>query len=689
MAWRDWRDWDDYDLQYEDEAARLDRIRPRVSPGKRTLTSRIIPVQRKATPPVDGADREAAAPSIAKVRCAGASIQFAPGTYDPSAEASQARADGGAIRDHEIAQAGINGPSTRLPHAEQIQRAFAKHDVSGVRAHLDDDAAEAAETLGAAAYATGMDVAFAGPPSLHTAAHEAAHVVQQRAGVQLAGGFGESGDAYERHADEVADAVVAGQSAEPILSRMAGQPAAQPTAVQRSAVTTPTNGAVQFDKSSSASAHRAKGKPTPHDDASGQLTAKERHTLIAAQKALENARSGLVGASRSVKNYFDESVAALRACEVNLSVLQMAFDLAWATHVAVLQSAKKRAAEREEIIAAVFGGLTMLAGATSLVLPEAIGLTSSIEEVNALLPSSGGLLRDAVDAIAGGGSIPGADQETKRGGAASTSLDVLLDEPSVAEMQSLDAAARLLELARLVLDIAGASSEINSSTVRALSLYMDVTTCLRDGKVEGKDRAEVLAQATETKGLPKAVQQLVQGVENARLLEESIAHTKAAIETAVPKYGYDYFLHKIWIEWMAHLRAESIGGTGHSAAAYSRTADVLDEDPIEDHLHQIGVLGQGSDLGVDFEHYTSDRDENHAVWAAQHQAFDGRIGRVTKFDWDKCVVIKANGGEGHTAEDGYVVVKTDLPDGTMVRLHSHGDEWSLEPVSDDHKDAAK
>ncbi len=346
--------------------------------------------------------------------------------------------------------------------------------------------------------------------------------------------------------------------------------------MQRSAATTPTNGAVQFDKSSSASARRGKDKPTPHADASGQLTAKERHTLIAAQKALENARSGLVGASRSVKTYFDESVAALRACEVNLSVLQMAFDLAWDTHVAVLQSAKKRAAERAEIIAAVFGSLTVLAGAASLVLPEAIGISSSIEDVNALLPSSssGGWLREPVDGIAGDGPIPGAAQETKRGGGASTSLDVLLDEPSVAEMQSLDAAARLLELAHLVLDIAGASSEINSSTVRALSLYMDVTTCLRDGKVEGKDRAEVLAQATETKGLPKAVQQLVQKVGKARLLEESIANTKAAIEAAVPKYGYDYFLHKIWIEWMAHLRAESIGGTGHSAAAYSRTANV-------------------------------------------------------------------------------------------------------------------
>jgi hypothetical protein len=60
-------------------------------------------------------------------------------------------------------------------------------------------------------------VAFAGAPNLHTAAHEAAHVIQQRAGVQLKGGVGEVGDPYERHADAVADAVVQGKSSEALL----------------------------------------------------------------------------------------------------------------------------------------------------------------------------------------------------------------------------------------------------------------------------------------------------------------------------------------------------------------------------------------------------------------------------------------------------------------------------------------
>jgi hypothetical protein len=93
--------------------------------------------------------------------------------------------------------------------------------VSNVQAHTGGAAAQASSEIGAQAYATGNHVAFAGTPDLHTAAHEAAHVVQQREGVHLSGGVGQQGDAYERHADAVADAVVAGGSAEGLVSQMA------------------------------------------------------------------------------------------------------------------------------------------------------------------------------------------------------------------------------------------------------------------------------------------------------------------------------------------------------------------------------------------------------------------------------------------------------------------------------------
>src|SRR5262249_55550320 len=97
-----------------------------------------------------------------------------------------------------------------------------RHSVRGVEAHLDGAAAQSAQSLGAAAFATGNHVVFNGAPSLHTAAHEAAHVVQQRAGVHLKDGIGAQGDAYERHADAVADRVVRGQSSEALLDEHAG-----------------------------------------------------------------------------------------------------------------------------------------------------------------------------------------------------------------------------------------------------------------------------------------------------------------------------------------------------------------------------------------------------------------------------------------------------------------------------------
>ncbi len=119
----------------------------------------------------------------------------------------------------EIARRGTGGAGGPLPHGATIQQLFGRHDVSAVRAHSDDRAAAASEQLGAHAFAHGDRIAFGRTPDLHTAAHEAAHVVQQRAGIQLAGGVGAAGDAHERHADAVADAVVRGESAEPLLDR--------------------------------------------------------------------------------------------------------------------------------------------------------------------------------------------------------------------------------------------------------------------------------------------------------------------------------------------------------------------------------------------------------------------------------------------------------------------------------------
>lgn len=159
-------------------------------------------------------------------------------------EPTQRKADGvgehgDAGNVHAAAERGVQGGGGALPHQAAIQKSFGRHDVSGIKGHVGGPATEATQAMGAKAYATGDHVAFGGEPDLHTAAHEAAHVVQQRGGVQLAGGVGKEGDPYERHADQVADKVVAGQSAEGLLDTMAGGPQVQrreSRGVQRRAV---------------------------------------------------------------------------------------------------------------------------------------------------------------------------------------------------------------------------------------------------------------------------------------------------------------------------------------------------------------------------------------------------------------------------------------------------------------------
>ncbi|GAB4570264.1 MAG: hypothetical protein Tsb0020_24910 [Haliangiales bacterium] len=131
----------------------------------------------------------------------------------------QARGDISGPSVHEAAAAGVRDSGSALPHAERIQAAFGPaHDIRHVRAHVGGAAAVSSEAIGAEAYATGNHIAFRDAPDVHTAAHEAAHVIQQQQGVMLLGGVGQAGDVYERHADAVADRVVAGQSAEDLLA---------------------------------------------------------------------------------------------------------------------------------------------------------------------------------------------------------------------------------------------------------------------------------------------------------------------------------------------------------------------------------------------------------------------------------------------------------------------------------------
>ena len=155
-------------------------------------------------------------------------------THSDKMSAVQMRSTGGQRPSdglHEAARRGVQSGGGTMPHQARIQAAFGRHTLAAVRAHVGGAAAEASAAIGANAYAMGSAVAFREAPDLHTAAHEAAHVIQQRAGVSLPGGVGRAGDRYERHADAVADIVVQGGSAEALLGGVAGTSGAAGSAV--------------------------------------------------------------------------------------------------------------------------------------------------------------------------------------------------------------------------------------------------------------------------------------------------------------------------------------------------------------------------------------------------------------------------------------------------------------------------
>lgn len=191
-----------------------------IAPGKVTRTQRMA---KASAPP----------PSQRAIDPVAAAIQRRQ--LERDLDASVGFFDDGAVAEH--AARGVSGSGQTLPHLDTIQRAFGPHDVSGVRAHVGGAAAAASEAIGAHGYATGNDVAFAAPPDLALAAHEAAHVVQQRQGVQLSGAVGQVGDVYEQHADAVAAAVVRGDSAAALLGEATGGGGA---AVQRKPINTTT-----------------------------------------------------------------------------------------------------------------------------------------------------------------------------------------------------------------------------------------------------------------------------------------------------------------------------------------------------------------------------------------------------------------------------------------------------------------
>ena len=242
----------------------------------------------------------------------------------PATDASAADAGG---RLHSIAAGGVaRAHPALLPQRRRIQAAFGRHDISDLRAEVGGPAAAAARALGARAYAYGRSIGFRDEPDLRLAAHEAAHAVQQRAGVQLEGGVGRAGDRYERHADAVAEAVVEGRSAEPLLDRVAPPADAAPAGAgpsvdhDRTSTSTSIGADPSTDRRSparvGASPKRSAGTRMSRRDASSQSTTRNASSGPTTQPGGDAFAAAATQAASGSAPAFDPGTGALQfACD--------------------------------------------------------------------------------------------------------------------------------------------------------------------------------------------------------------------------------------------------------------------------------------------------------------------------------------------------------------------------------------
>lgn len=169
------------------------------------------------------------------------------------------------------AAAGRMSASQPLPHLDAIGRSFgAGHDLSSVRAQVGGPAVGWNGLLGSSAFTRGERIAFSAAPSLDEAAHEAAHVVQQRGGARPPGGLSRAGDRWEREADAVAARVTRGESAADLLPAPAPPVSDADAPVQRRLIATGTD--ADFDRFR-AMAETASGLVLSRDPATNVVTA--------------------------------------------------------------------------------------------------------------------------------------------------------------------------------------------------------------------------------------------------------------------------------------------------------------------------------------------------------------------------------------------------------------------------------
>lgn len=470
---------------------------------------------------------------------------------------------GDEVRAH--AARGTRGGGGRLPYAERIQASFGAHDIGSVQAHAGGETTAACDAMGAVAYAHGEHVAFGHSPSLHTAAHEAAHVVQQRAGVALGGGVGQAGDAYEQHADAVADLVVRGQSAEALLDRFAGGGGG--AAVQCKV----------HDDGKSSDVQRA-----PDSD---------RARMAAVSERLNATRNQATATGEALGAHSDACVKAARAAMGHLKVGLERYSAAYQSVQDVLAKAEVRYQIEQTITSAVkdmvFGlALGGLAPQAKVVMALG-GVKKEHGEIVSKLPKlQATLTEEAVDA--GAGHAATAVDGAEAGAAPKDSISGVGLNPGDKALDAFNALA----------DLVGALPELGQLATHTVKLGTLAAMLSEQASLVGAgQKAKLTAMKIESfteelEGLLALVRPAEKRAAAARAKVEGLAREV----TKVAHPDVQTIEKQLWTQWLASRRTRA-------------EKDLMDNDVIERHLESFGLVQAGG--------YTSDADEDQGVIQAQ------------------------------------------------------------------------
>jgi Domain of unknown function (DUF4157) len=471
------------------------------------------------------------------------------------------------------------------------------HNFAQVRVHADAQAAESARAVNALAYTVGQDIVFAAQryaprtgEGQRLLAHELAHVVQQRAGavdgVPAADGIrvSDPADRFEQEAAATAERATisgAGQRQEGD-EREESPPTVQrvyrTSTVQRQATPPVATPPVATTGRMSEPGERAQAMQT---DPVGALLSVD---------ALESIRETATQTTFLAGAYAALGIRTVDTLKSSLTVASQTYGNAYANYARSVREARAEALNQKDNWNTFLGigigvGVGLISGA---IVPAGLAFGWKVL-VEAAGEAAEAVIAEGVQAT-GVTDVQGTDLEP--GG--------LSPDARNSEMWE-----RLSGLYRAVLGIQRHTQYLPLVLGNA-EYALGQFRLIEAGGQADMSQAELVDMAVS---LNRAAAHLTQL--NAELSEKlNGLNQLQAQAAAAPRSSEQEMECDIWILWMSTLTDDQ--------------SNDLDLDAIEDRLHEIGVLGPNSLLGVDFGRYTSEDDELAALAAARRKAVDIR-----------------------------------------------------------------